>query len=299
MKTGGGFLKFGHMGTSASPSGTAGKVIGAYATGLGMTKEDALRDLDWTVADRKDAELKAAPASPSQQATVREGRNQLQSFDDTDYTASHAYALAQIMIDTGLSESKAREIQRMMLDYYGSYYDEFTQGRRQAETEAISRELLKMPYYNAGTLYRGMDVDNTTADHYLQDWTVGKTVGFTAFRAYEATNLGTYTGMWEDGEIATVTVTSWTSRRSVADDFSRWRSSQGQRTSIVFQMKDNKTVPGVQHISTFGYDEAEALAPAGHKFRIDKVTITYNGSHRQITFDVTDDGIRDRKDWMK
>ena len=42
-------------------------------------------------------------------------------------------------------------------------------------------------------------------------------------------------------------------------------------TSIKFIMDDNKTAPGVQHISKFGTQEAEVLLPSFQQVYVDRV----------------------------
>lgn len=213
----------------------------------------------------------------------------MQSFDRSDYNASNAYALAQIMVDTGMSETKAKELQAILIRYYGSDFGTFTEGMLPKETDIASAGLLKMPYYNGGKIYRGMDVKDDVADSYLKEWTVGKVVGFTPFQS----GSNKHVGRWEEGMVGDFTLTSWSSQENVAKGFASWGTYGSGETSIVFALSGNKTVPGTQHISSFGYREAETLAPGGHIFRIDKVTVSYNSrGGRHILFEVTDMGIR-------
>lgn len=95
------------------------------------------------------------------------GRGHLAEWTDNES------ALRQIMRDTGLPEAAARQVQQDMIRYFGADYGSFTNGSLPVETQRITDALLKMPYYNAGPIYRGIHVPNAVADRFLQDYQVG------------------------------------------------------------------------------------------------------------------------------
>ena len=171
------------------------------------------------------------------------------------------------MRDTGYTLDEARRAQETQIRYYGADYDSFTEGSLPAETEIISEALMKMPYYNGGTIYRGVSMPDVDADRvFLDVWKPGTVQMFTD-------KLGNGTGV----------VQSFSSKRSVAEGFSSWNYVGRGRTSIMFINDDNRTAPGVQHISKFGTQEAEVLSPSYHHFYVDRVvqvSDSHNGGRR-------------------
>ena len=89
------------------------------------------------------------------------GRGHLAEWTDNES------ALRQIMRDTGLPEAAARQVQQDMIRYFGADYGSFTNGSLPVETQRITDALLKMPYYNAGPIYRGIHVPNAVADRFF------------------------------------------------------------------------------------------------------------------------------------
>ena len=159
------------------------------------------------------------------------------------------------MRDTGYTLEQARLAQEMQIRYYGSDYDSFTEGLLPQETEIISEALMRMPYYNAGPIYRGVSMPNIVADEvFLNKWIPGSKHIFTD-------KLG--------GGIPVVQ--SFSSDERVAEGFGSWDWVDMGTTSIKFIMKNNKTAPGVQHISHFGAGEAEVLLPSNQAVRVDRV----------------------------
>ena len=171
------------------------------------------------------------------------------------------------MRDTGYSLAEATLAQDTQIRYYGADFDSFTEGYLPQETEIISQALMRMPYYNAGPIYRGITLRDSDADEvFLKKWKPGTKQIFTD-------KLGNNQPV----------VQSFTSRESVAEGFGGWDwVGQGQ-TSIKFIMTGNKTAPGVQHVSKFGTSEAEVLLPSWQTVRVDKVVQvadTRNGERR-------------------
>lgn len=179
----------------------------------------------------------------------RTGRDQLAEWRD------NATALRQIIRDTGYSLAEAQLAQDTQIRYYGADYDSFTEGLLPHETEIISQALMRMPYYNGGSIYRGISVEDSVADSvFLRKWQPGTV-------QYFSDKLGNGNGV----------VQSFSSNEDVAERFGQWDWVSQGKTSIKFVMDDNKTAPGVQHISKFGTAEAEVLLPSYQTFVIDSV----------------------------
>lgn len=88
----------------------------------------------------------------------RIGRDQLSPW------RNNATALQQILRDTGYTLADAQLAQMTQIRYYGADYDAFTEGSLPHETEIISEALMRMPYYNGGSIYRGISVPDRVAD---------------------------------------------------------------------------------------------------------------------------------------
>lgn len=177
---------------------------------------------------------------------------------------SNESALRQIMRDTGLSEAAARLVQRDMIRYFGVDYSSFTNGSLPVETQRITDALLKMPYYNAGPIYRGIDVPNAVADRFLQNYQAGTRQSFGILQ-------------------------SFSSREDVAESFGRWNAWDSGTTSIKFVMQGNKTAPSTVHISHFGYGESEVLSPHIQEFEVLRAEVDVNAhGHRRVTFYLED-----------
>lgn len=180
---------------------------------------------------------------------VRTGRDQLAEW------TSNENALQQILRDTGYTLEQARIAQNYQIRYYGSDYDNFTEGSLPHETEVISEALMRMPYYNAGPIWRGVSFPDDVAENsFLHDWKPGTTQIFTD-------KLGR----------GRPVIQSFTSDEIVAEEFGNWEFVGIGKTSIKFIMTDNKTAPGVQHISHFGASEAEVLLPSFQQVYVEKV----------------------------
>lgn len=108
------------------------------------------------------------------------GRGHLAEWTDNES------ALRQIMRDTGLPEAAARQVQQDMIRYFGADYGSFTNGSLPVETQRITDALLKMPYYNAGPIYRGIHVPNAVADRFLQDYQAGTRHSFGILQSFSS-----------------------------------------------------------------------------------------------------------------
>ena len=84
--------------------------------------------------------------------------------------------------------------------------------------------------------------------------------------------------------------------RAVAESFGSWNWTGSGMTSIKFIMDDNKTAPGVQHISKFGTREAEVLLPSYQAVYVDKVVqVPTSGGGRRFEIHLKDRGRRVKK----
>ena len=204
----------------------------------------------------------------------RIGRDQLASWRDNQT------ALQQIMRDTGMTLAEAQTAQAAQIRYYGDDYDAFTEGLVPHETEVVSEALMRMPYYNAGPIYRGVSMPSREADRvFLDVWKPGTTQVFTD-------KLGN----------GNAVVASFSSRESVAESFGSWNWTSSGMTSIKFIRDDNKTAPGVQHISKFGSREAEVLLPSYQAVYVDKVVqVPTSGGGRRFEIHLKDRGRRVKK----
>ena len=101
----------------------------------------------------------------------RVGRDQLAPWRD------NATALQQIMRDTGYTLAEAQLAQDTQIRYYGADYDSFTEGTLPHETEIISEALMRMPYYNGGSIYRGISLPESEAQRiFLDTWLISTLV---------------------------------------------------------------------------------------------------------------------------
>lgn len=206
-------------------------------------------------------------------AAGRIGRDQLAPWRDNQT------ALQQIMRDTGMTLAEAQLAQATQIRYYGDDYDAFTEGTLPRETEIISEALMRMPYYN-GVIYRGLSMPDREADRvFLDVWKPGTTQIFTD-------KLGN----------GSAVVASFSSRERVAESFGSWDYVGRGQTSIKFIMDDNKTAPGVQHISKFGVREAEVLMPSWQAVYVDRVVqVPTSSGGRRFEIHLKDRGRRIKK----
>ncbi len=188
---------------------------------------------------------------------MRIGRGQLAPW------TNNQTALQQILRDTGYTLAQAQLAQDTQIRYYGADYDAFTEGWLPNETEIISEALMRMPYYNGGTIWRGASFpDDVAKSAFLDTWRPGTTQIFTD-------KLGN----------GNAVVQSFSSDENVAETFGHWDWVGTGETSIKFIMTGNKTAPGVQHISKFGTSEAEVLLPSYQNVYVQKVVQVSDTRH--------------------
>lgn len=174
-------------------------------------------------------------------------------------------AINWLMRDLGFSIAQARQMYNLMRNYYGSGYGAYTGVSQFFEKTELSNVLSRLPYFNGGRLYRGMEMSDSEADRlYVNRWTTGS-----------AQNLG--------GRIQ-----SFSDTRSVSESFANWRYVGRGYTSVMLILDGNKTVPGVAHLS-FQRGEREALAPLNLEFEVVRSEITYSSNGgRQIVYYLKD-----------
>lgn len=202
---------------------------------------------------------------------VRPGRGQLPRTNDQD-------AFRQMVADTGYTDAEARIAWNAQMSYYGNDYPEFTAGYKPAETQIITDALLRMPYYNGGTIYRGISLSDDVAQRvFLDPWKPGTVQSFT-----DTQGNGNYI------------LQSFSSERSASDDFSGWNYVDRGQTAICFICDGNRTAPGVQHISYYGESEAEVLSPAGQRFYVTQVVRAADSSNggKRYEIHLTDRGMQ-------
>lgn len=171
-------------------------------------------------------------------------------------------AINWLVRDLGFSAAQASQMYNLMRGYYGSGYDAYTGVNQFLEKTELSNVLNKLPYFNGGRLYRGMELRDNDADLlYLNRWTAGS-----------IQNLG--------GRIQ-----SFSDTRSVSEAFGNWRSVGRGKTSIMLVLEGNKTIPAVAHLS-FQRGEREALAPLNLKFEVVRSEVSYssNGGRRIVYY---------------
>lgn len=152
-------------------------------------------------------------------------------------------AFKSIVEETGYSEQDAKKFHENLLDFFGGDYKAFADGSHKDEEENINAGLERMKAYD-GEIYRGM---------VFEDWQED------LFSKFMDCNVG--------DEIEMRTISSWSSNKSVADEFAKMTSVL-QKNSVVLVCKNNKSGVGVQHISKFAKKEAEVLAPSTAKWRL-------------------------------
>lgn len=177
---------------------------------------------------------------------VRTGRDQLPRTNNDD-------AWHQMQRDTGYDDAQTQAAFDAMIEFYGGPYEKYTAGRLPDATRIATEAALRMPYYNGAEAYRGVEMLDSVADRvFLDKWKPNTEQMFTDTRGQGKAILQ-----------------SFSSDRYVSqENFGNWSYVNSGYTSILFIMHDNRTAPGVQHISKFGTGEAEVLSPAGQRFKV-------------------------------
>ena len=224
------------------------------------------------------------------QALNRDGRKQLPDImtihkddaaqDPAEFAEQRERAIQQIMLDTGYSREKAEAAFDATFDYFCTDTSLYTQGAdgyglKQNETRIISDMLIRMPPYNGGDVYRGIELDGLTTDSLLRDVDVGATFGFAAF---DPDFPGDF-GIWESAKVVNGinlpaadrdmgVLASFSTDRLVAEDYGGWGTTSSGKDSVLFVLRNNHTAPGVSHLSPQGEMDSEVLSPHLQQFTV-------------------------------
>ena len=149
-------------------------------------------------------------------------------------------ALQSIIAETGYSQQKAQEFQEALHEWLGGDYQSFTAGQQKEKEAVINAGLLRMGAYD-GEIQRGLSFK--TAEDFKQ------------FSELEAGQ-----------KLPQKSVSSWSDKPDIARNYAAvtyWNCN-----SVILICENNKSVVGVQHISKYGTDESEALAPSTTSWKV-------------------------------
>lgn len=144
-----------------------------------------------------------------------------------------------------ISRERAEEIHASLRDYSGAFSPDIRSAYNNpnadayyaSQMNALDEYINKSPKWQ-GEIYRGINVDSTTAAAILQ----GQTIDM----------LGP---------------SSWSSDEYTADRF----SGGGKDTRMVFVLGDNRSGASITHLSTYNGAEGEVLVPSGVQYVKDRV----------------------------
>ena len=152
-------------------------------------------------------------------------------------------SLQMLMKETGLSRAEAEKTYTAMSDYFSVGYTNIRAGQPPSaakKAKLIDKAIKKARAYN-GEIYRGIHLEESTYGEWAQGLKKGSTLDMQG-------------------------ISSWSSKKKVAESFARKGNSSGQ--SVIFKVKSTNHAAPVQHLSTFGSGEAEVLAPSFVKYKI-------------------------------
>ena len=162
--------------------------------------------------------------------------------EDDELEEFNKKAFKSIMDETGYSEEDAKAFHKGLLDYMGGDYEAFAKGKREDAERTIDNGLARMGAYD-GEIYRGLFFP----DYREKD-----------FEGFAKMDVGSI--------MPSRSVTSWSSKKDVADGFASTGLAAGN--SVVISCKNNKSGVGVQHISKFRGSEAEVLTPSTVRWKV-------------------------------
>jgi hypothetical protein len=151
-------------------------------------------------------------------------------------------ALQMLSKETGIPMDEVEKYYAALSSYFGSGYHAIRAGKPPSEAmkgKLIDQVIKKSRAYN-GTIYRGIHL---STDNW-QEWKKGLVKG---------------------GTIDMKGISSWSSKKSVAENFA---GGYGNGQSVIFKVKSTSHAAPVQHLSHYGNAEAEVLAPSTVKYRI-------------------------------
>lgn len=166
----------------------------------------------------------------------RKKRKQLPAYVD------EKTALELLREETGYDVKTAKEVNDTLNGYFDLDYKEYYNGNRKKEEKIIDEALSQMPVYD-GEIYRGLHVIPEQLEGMLENCVEG-------------------------AEISMKSISSWSSRREVAEKFGEVNESTN---TVIFTCKENKNAVGVRHLSQLGSAEDEVLAPTTSRWKITKI----------------------------
>ncbi len=178
--------------------------------------------------------------TPTTSSTLKKARTVGHLADDF---VGFNNAVDALMAETGLSRDVAQKTYDAMYDYFGAYYSSIRKGKPpSAATKAkLIDAAIKKSRNFEGQIYRGISLSQSEYAKWSKQLQKG-------------------------GQIDMGGVSSWSSKKSVAENFADKGSSLNQ--SIIFTVAKTKSASPVQHLSHYGKGEAEVLAPSSTKYKI-------------------------------
>ncbi|MBR0483951.1 MAG: phage minor capsid protein [Oscillospiraceae bacterium] len=149
-------------------------------------------------------------------------------------------ALQSIIAETGYSQQKAQEFQEALQEWLGGDYQSFTAGQQKEKEAVINAGLSRMGAYD-GEIHRGLSFRNA------ED-----------FRQFSELEAGQ--------KIPQKSVSSWSDKPDIAENYAA--VSYWNRDSVILICENNKSAVGVRHISKYGTDESEVLAPSTTSWKV-------------------------------
>ncbi len=164
---------------------------------------------------------------------------------EKDLPSFNQKALQSIIAETGYTQQKAQEFQDALLEWLGGDYKSFTAGQQKDKEAIINEGLSRMGAYN-GEIRRGLSFK--TAEE---------------FRQFSELETGQ--------SIPQKSVSSWSDKPDIAENYAAvtyWNCN-----SVVLVCENNKSAVGVRHISKYGTDESEVLAPSTTSWKVTRKEI--------------------------
>lgn len=247
---------------------------------MAMTFEDVLKFNPYHGADGRFASANAAHSvtirtdSPAGQKTIANIKAKQQAASETPKTRGHIqYMKGQELVDftmkeLGCSEQEAKDMIKEVSGYTEGYatdvrtwqqggkqwdMQELTPKEAQRMSEQVERFIDKSPKWEGGEIYRGIGVSEDDANKILDD---------ISFSMKPFDMKGT---------------SSWTSDKSIADDFSVWN---GADVAIVFKAPGTKQGTSIDHISEFS--QSEVLVSKNARWDVKKINGSVDDGYLEI-----------------
>ena len=193
-----------------------------------------------------DQQIKDTTQKKTELLHQKERRKQLDTgytgkVPDDELDAFNAKAFEQIKLDTGYSDEKTTELQKVLQEYFDGDYETILSGET-STARIISDGLDVMPTYD-GTVYRGL-----------------------CFSEYSDSDITQFTSL-KTGDVVPSKgiISSWSSDKRVAEAFGSVSTQSAESSAVILECVDNVTGVGVQHLSKFGIREAEVLSNAHYE----------------------------------